>query len=297
MPCYRPLTAYRSLSEGGKIVFAKPAPFAPELKLPCGKCVGCTLDRSRSWALRCVHEASQHDQNCVITLTFASEHLNSKASLDVNDLQKFFKRFRKFIAPRRIRYFACGEYGTQFGRPHFHACIFGYDFADKELWSMRDGVRQFVSPSLARLWPFGHCTIGEMDFRSAAYIARYVVKKQGVEPDGSTRRLDSDSGELVEITPEFVVMSRRPGLGRGWYEKYSSDLFPDDFVVHEGQTYKVPRYYGQQLEAVSPELFESIRDRRLKRAELRAWDNTPERLKVREKIALSKNTLLKRTIE
>lgn len=307
MPCYRPLVAYRSLSRGGKLVFSKPAPFSPEVKLPCGQCLGCRLEHSRMWALRCVHEASRYDQNCFITLTYRSEHYPRLGNLDKSALQNFFKRFRKSIYPRRIRYFACGEYGDEFDRPHFHACIFGFDFDDKTLWTVRNGVRLFVSDHLARCWPFGFSTIGEVNFQSAAYLARYVVKKvKGAEAEplrsdgtpGYYTALDGETGELVQLTPEFVVMSRRPGIGKNWFEEFRSDCYPSDFLVHEGRKFRVPRYYDNQyLISSGEDALREIKRKRVRQAKKHSANNTPERLKVREKVARSRVQLLKRGLQ
>jgi hypothetical protein len=133
MPCYFPITAWRSKdgkNEAGKwpVVFKPTAGYLDkELKLPCGRCIGCRLERSRQWAVRCVHEASLHEKNCFITLTYSPENLPKDGSLDVSHFQKFMKRFRKRFGPG-IRFFHCGEYGESLSRPHYHACIFGFDF-------------------------------------------------------------------------------------------------------------------------------------------------------------------------
>ena len=196
MPCYKPLHAFRSLDKktknGKTAIFFKRADagnLSLRIDLPCGQCIGCRIDRSRDWALRCVHEASSFTYNCFVTLTFDDVHLNHRGSLVKSDFQKFMKRLRKrydgIDAVSRpdgsvhfpIRYFHCGEYGSLLSRPHHHACLFNFDFPDKELWSTRSGVRLFRSESLERLWPFGFCTIGEVTWESAAYVARYVTKK------------------------------------------------------------------------------------------------------------------------
>ena len=138
MPCYKPLKAYYSkdVNESGKrsLVFTSEKALLPvELMVPCGRCIGCRLDRSLQWAMRCVHEASMHEDNCFITLTFDDDHLGD-GSLKVSDFQNFMKRLRQAIAPKKVRFFHCGEYGAKLSRPHHHACLFGFDFPDKVLW-------------------------------------------------------------------------------------------------------------------------------------------------------------------
>ena len=145
MPCYHPLTAYYGcqVNESGKrsLVFSLDKAWVDvPLQVPCGRCIGCRLDRSLSWAVRCIHESSLYDENCFITLTFDNEHLPKAClkcrtvdgSLCVCQFQNFMKRFRQFVSPRVIRFFHCGEYGVKFSRPHHHACIFNYDFPDKK---------------------------------------------------------------------------------------------------------------------------------------------------------------------
>ena len=125
-----------------------------------------------------------YEQNCFLTLTYSEENLPEGGNLEKEELQKFIKRLRKKIEPIKIRYFGAGEYGDQKKRPHYHLCIFNYDFPDKEVYSLSGKNREFpvyISPTLQELWPFGYHTIGEVSMASAGYIARYVVKKHLVQ--------------------------------------------------------------------------------------------------------------------
>ncbi|AXH74125.1 MAG: replication initiator protein [Microviridae sp.] len=181
MPCFKPLDAWRDPSNpSGKLIFSYNAKRcgspAPDLKVPCGQCVGCRLERSRQWAIRCVHEASLHKKNCFITLTYNDEHLPENSSLDYRVFQLFMKRLRKKYGDN-IRFYMCGEYGENFGRPHFHACLFNHDFSDKKLWKTVNKMPLFRSAELEELWPFGFSSIGSVTFESAAYVARYIMKK------------------------------------------------------------------------------------------------------------------------
>ena len=95
-----------------------------------------------------------------------------------NDAARFMKRLRKKYGSQ-VRFFHCGEYGDLNKRPHYHAILFGVDFAhDRKLWSQKDGMKLFTSESLEKLWPYGFCTIGQVTFESCAYVARYIMKKQ-----------------------------------------------------------------------------------------------------------------------
>ena len=142
MPCYNPLKGYRSrtLNASGKrsIVFNLREGYVDQpIEVPCGQCIGCRLERSRQWAVRCVHEASLYKNNCFVTLTYSDDKLPSDGSLHFDHFQKFMKRLRRFYDDSRIRFFHCGEYGEQYSRPHYHCCLFNFDFVDKKFWKKR----------------------------------------------------------------------------------------------------------------------------------------------------------------
>lgn len=296
MPCYHPLKGYRSPhpNKNGKFgfVFDKNAAAV----IPCGRCIGCRIDRSRMWAVRCLHEASLYDKNCYVTLTYDSKFLPAYGALCLSDLQKFVKRLRKSCGAG-IRFYACGEYGEQLERPHYHLCIFNHCFADKQLWSVRNGIKLYTSDSLARLWKLGFSTVGDVTFESAAYVARYVMKKiNGNQAEQHYMRLVPETGELVSVPSEFTVMSRRPGIGKPWLDKYLTDVYPDDFVVVNGKKLKVPRYYDLQLEQRFPAKHAALKEKRYDSAISMRPDCTPDRLAVREFIQNEKLKQLKRSI-
>nr|QJB19800.1 MAG: replication initiator protein [Microvirus sp.] len=267
MPCYHPLQAKYSVSDSGKkqIVFSSPESYDARLafeagqtlpsnfiSLPCGTCMGCRLEKSRQWALRCMHEASLHEDNCFLTLTYDEEFLPSDGSLNKSHFQLFLKRLRRSYDDVRIRYYSCGEYGENFGRPHYHACIFGFDFSDKQLFK-RGEYKLYTSPVLDRLWGMGHCTIGDLSFESAAYVARYCTKKVT-----GTMAKEYYAGRQ----PEYATMSLKPGIGAEWYERWKGDCFPSDYLVVNGFKCKPPRYYDKRLERENPALYEEIKQRR-----------------------------------
>lgn len=281
MPCYSPLKGYRSrhVNESGKrsIVFsAKEGYLDLPVEVACGQCIGCRLERSRQWAIRCVHEASLHTENCFITLTYDNEHLPSDGSLKVEDFQKFMKRLRKHFNGTTIRYYHCGEYGDRTNRPHYHALLFGIDFADKVLFRISpSGEKLYRSPTLERLWPYGYSTIGNVTFESAAYVARYIMKKV--------------TGEKAEEhyqgrTPEYTTMSRRPGIAAGWYEKFKNDVYPRDEVIMRGRPMRPPKFYDRLYEIDDEVGYELVKARRKAEAKKYADNQTPERLRVREAV-------------
>lgn len=325
MPCFYPLHGYRSRfkNANGKFYFTMKASDGHvdlPMTVPCGQCIGCRLERSKMWAVRCVHEASLHEKNCFITLTFNDEHLNVDKTLVKKDFQLFMKRLRKSFPKDRIRYFHCGEYGEVcgscgksrayckcekfipvIGRPHHHACLFGFDFDDKEFWATRNGVKLYRSPTLESIWSNGYCTIGDVTFDSAAYVARYIMKK--ITGDFDMRmeryavRIDYDTGELVCRLPEYVTMSRRPGIAHDWISKYGSDVYPDDFVViRDGIKVKPPKYYDFIFDEAGGDI-DRVKSERKSRAYERKEDNTDARLDVKEELLKLRMKKTKRSFE
>lgn len=282
-----------------KIVFnANEAFLDLPVVLPCGQCIGCRLEKSRQWAIRCVHEASLYEDNCFITLTYDDVHLPRDRSLDLPAFQGFMKRLRRRFG-EGIRFFHCGEYGEKFKRPHYHACIFNFDFNDKVLWKVSNGSRLYISESLQELWPFGYSTVGDVTFESAAYVARYVMKK--VTGDRAALHytdFDRATGEVFcERRPEYTTMSRRPGIGKPWLQRFIADVYPSDFVVVNGQKMRPPKYYDLSYEVDNPEEFNKVRLQRKRKVIESAEDATYERLRDRETIQLKKVELLKRGLE
>lgn len=305
MPCYHPLQAYYGDEKpNGKrtIHFHKKSIITgSELELPCGNCIGCRLERSRQWAVRCIHEAECHENNCFITLTVKEEHMDQifpNRSLDVRPFQLFMKKLRKRFG-NGIRFFHCGEYGDKYGRPHYHACLFNHDFPDKRLWTRSTNFPLYRSEILEELWPYGHSSIGSVTFDSAAYVARYILKKVNGEPQQKHyERIDPTTGEVFDLKPEYTTMSRRPGIGKLWFDQFRDDVYPHDSLVSNGVEMKPPKYYDTLYEALDAESFADIKIDRSLRAIMLADDNTPERLAVREACKSDKiSKFLKRSID
>ena len=257
--------------------------------LPCGSCIGCRLDRSAQWALRCCHEASLHNQNCFLTLTYNDQNLPYNNSLNLADFQRFMKRLRKHYSPRTIRFFHCGEYGDKNGRPHYHAIVFNLDFDDKEQFKKEREHITYTSETLDEIWGLGFSTIGACTFETAAYCARYVMKKiSGDVAQQHYEWINPETGVIYDRQPEYATMSRRPGLGQGWYDAFQSDCYPCDNVVHNGRKYKVPRYYDKCLDLSDPQALKSLKGKRVQTAKTTAFNSSPERLKVRETVQIAR---------
>lgn len=179
-----------------------------------------------------------HTENSFLTLTYDNAHLPKDGSLKVEHCQGFMKRLRSRISPTKIRFFLCGEYGDKLSRPHYHSVIFGYDFPDKKPVGSWHGGVLYESGLLDEVWGHGGARIGSVSFESASYVANYATKKvMGSE--------EVVNAHYAGRKPEFLLMSRRPGIGASWFSRYGSDVYPRDEVVVRGVPCRPPRYYDQ----------------------------------------------------
>lgn len=298
MPCYHPIHAFKAKSKDAQkieIAFKLSDSWRGErIELPCGQCVGCRLEKARMWAVRCVHEASMYEKNCFITLTYDDKNLPKNGSLCLEDYQLFMKRLRKRYGPG-IRYFHCGEYGENLGRPHYHALLFNHDFADKVPFSKRNGNWTYTSEDLSQLWKKGFSLVANVSFDSAGYVARYSLKKV-------TGKKAKDHYGL--LAPEYATMSRRPGIGKRWFDSFRGDVYPADRVVINGTNTRPPRYYDGLLGKDDPSTLALLKINREKNEkfvtdiynghEIKVSDSSDIRLIEKEKTKIGSIKLLSR---
>lgn len=237
-----------------------------------------------------MHERQLHEDACFLTLTYEDKNLPPGGTVVPEHFRDFMKRYRRFVEPKKIRYFHCGEYGSQLQRPHYHALIFGHDFEDKTRWKTTPAGILFRSNDLEKLWPYGFASIGPVTFESAAYVARYCTKKITG---------DLAEGHYKGKHPEYVTMSRRPGIGARWFQKYQADVYPSDEVISRGMPAKPPRAYDKWLEKHSAAEFKRLKRERVLNAlePKRQIDSTPRRLADRETVTTAKLNLYKGSLD
>lgn len=301
--CFQPKECWYSkeVNASGKrgLVFSPEKALFPNQSflIRCKRCLGCRMHRSAQWAFRCWVEAKSHSDNAFLTLTYHDANLPMYGSLVKRHPQLFFKKLRKAISPQKLRYFMCGEYGDLRQRPHYHVCLFGFDFPDKRpVGKGSNGDVLYQSDMADSIWGHGRVWIGNLTFQSAAYTARYILKK-ALGPD--RHEVDeagllpyeriTEFGEIIEIQAEYAAMSNRPGVGAAWYERFKSDVWPQGTVVHKGSETGAPEYFKRLLERENPELYERVMSER--RAFARKAqdhpDHSPDRLEQREAAALN----------
>ena len=289
MTCVTPLTAYQDYD--GNITFHMKHGFDErrQLNLPCGRCVGCLLERSRQWAVRIMNEVSMHAKSCFITLTYNEYHLphteKGFPTLKHEHFQLFMKRLRKRFTGTQIKYFMCGEYGSK-GRPHYHAILFGIDFNDRAFAGHSpSGFSYDSSKLLSDIWTHGFVSVGAVTFESAAYVARYILKK-----------INSRNFEYM-VKPEYIKMSLREAIGKKWLMAYQDEVINNDFILSRGFQSKPPRYYDKLLSKLQPTKWAEVKEKREFDGYTRREDNTPDRLLVKKEIIEQKLNKFKRNIE
>jgi len=303
------------------IVFSKTEGWEDrKVTITCGNCIGCRLEDSRQWAIRATHEASLYGHNnCFITLTYDKENLPKHSHLDYNEPVLFMKKLRDKYGPN-IRSFGCAEYGETCGdcgknktdcyiarktgtiykhdweptagRPHYHICLFNHDWTDKQYKFTKKKNKYYSSESLTKLWGKGIAITTGMSWETAAYVGRYVTKKikgKGAKQEkgryGLThyQHIEPVTGEILDRPPErSICISRRPGLGRPWFEKYYTDCYPKDYLHLRGKKIKPPKYYDDLYEKIDPKSLAKIKRQRRLDAQKKAEETTADQLNTKE---------------
>lgn len=329
--CTHPILVWYPATEDGEMIKGVEPIFkwdnVPEHSIQgamrCGKCDACVNYRAQEWVVRAMCEMHFHKQSCCLTLTYDDEHLPENEELSRKDMQDFLKRYRKWLVlnypeepdaytgemgVKKIRYLACGEYGSSGGRPHYHMLVFGHDLPDKQFYTKSRDSIQYTSEILNELWGKGIATVGEGGIKAAHYIAGYITKgSQDKKHHGEQFVLDKETGEMLFKQPEYLAMSRSPGLGYWFLEKYFSDVFPSDEVIlstGNGQIrrYKTPNYYLRKCAEMNPEMYERVIKARIQKGIEYAARNPDEKSYERMRVKAfltrkNKNETMKRTLD
>lgn len=271
MPCYHPLTGVidgeKRTASGKQLIHIVSADTAARIedqssvvKIPCGQCLGCRIDYSREWANRLILELQEHDpDDCwFVTLTYndvslAEQCKTEKGSYSLNkrDLQLFMKRLRRSIEPSKCRFYAVGEYGGLSLRPHFHLILFNAPLAQWPMEQLHKSSQGYVYQSsdlLKHIWYYGYNVCAPVTWESCAYTARYMMKKlKGVE---------SDWYDLAGVEKPFATMSRKPGIGEGYFEHMENFSESSYIVAPAGDGVKqfpCPSYFERKFDEIDPE--------------------------------------------
>lgn len=185
------------------------------LPVPCGNCMQCRIARRAEWTTRLMLELAYWPHAYFITLTYeeAPEGLQKK------DLQDFWKRLRKKI---KLKHYSVGEYGEEYGRPHYHAVVYSEEPITKEL--------------LLDTWKHGIVKIDPAIYERIRYCAGYITDK-----------LNGELAEEVYQDKErpFALMSKK--LGLRFAEENKEQILTSGLTI-KGTQVATPRYYLKKLE-------------------------------------------------
>lgn len=282
---------------GDSQLYIKFTDFVP---VPCGKCIGCRLDSARDWATRMMLEEKYSLQSWFITLTYSPEaefkreydydsqgvwsvktrdfkfidsegkervrtqypNVNEfgKMTLNKEDYRNFNKRLLERFSDRLpddkfIRFFLCGEYGDKNGRPHYHGIYFNLVLNEDEVYPFfkRGDIQYYRCPIIEDLWSLGIVTLGKVTYDSCSYVARYCTKKSFVE---------REEYDVHRLLPEFTEMSRRPGIGKEWFDENFEKLYSTYIInLSNGKQVSVPKYFYKLLEEKDPDRFIQVKER------------------------------------
>ncbi|ALS03507.1 VP4 [Gokushovirus WZ-2015a] len=242
-------------------------------EIPCGNCIGCRLDYSRTWADRCMLEMVDHDNSYFLTITYDDIHVPRTEYIDYDtgaiepvmtlrkrDWQLFMKRLRKAYSKKydnKLRFYMAGEYGDQSARPHYHAIVFGLSLDDLQFYKFDGEFRYYTSEFLQKCWTDdegnskGYIVVAKANWQTCAYTARYVTKKL----KGKAAQFYKD----YNIEPEFALMSRRPGIARNYFDEHGTALFDYDSIYlateNGSREIRPPKYFKNLLDKVDSDLY------------------------------------------
>lgn len=251
MSCFHPRKAWRT-ELGTKLLFSTNPKWdkykLEELRIPCGKCIGCQLDHANDWATRCwcQNQISDPEQCCFITLTYNNENLPENGWLKIKDEQDFWKRLRYYNPGKKIQYFGCGEYGPIGGRCHWHFCVWGYKPKDLKFYKYNKwGDKLYTSKELKDIWGNGFVIIGEITYRSACYVSRYCSKKIFKEQKWAKQ---------INIKPECTICSK--GIGLEYWNKFKDKIKNNSgILIKIDKTVKnkrIPKYFMKKWNDEDP---------------------------------------------
>lgn len=274
-------------------------------EIPCGNCINCRLEYAKTWAMRCILEAKNYENNEMLTLTYNDENvpkvkgvnlktgeLEEHETLVKKDVQDFLKRLRKNTG-QNFRYFMCGEYGAENNRPHYHLIMYNLKVEDKEVHHInKKGNKQYTSQSIEKIWGKGYISLCPVTYETCEYVARYVIKKQK-GPNAKEQYLDRNQ------EPEYTCMSRRPGIANDYFENLKEgDYEKKKIWIQTSQALKKckpSRYFDKLFEEYNPKEMARIKQERRKIQERRLATilaqtdlNREEYLKVQEINALDR---------
>lgn len=264
----------------------------PVQQIPCGQCMACRIKRTKEWAQRCLAEQKTSKRQCYfLTLTYNDDSVLDKViytisrrtfevgyhtNLVKSELISFIKDLRAYwkyhFNEDDIRFFGCGEYGSETGRCHFHLILFNIDIPDlhyRTIVTKTGGFKKVLcSDIIDKIWKKGFVTIGTVTADSCSYVAGYCQKKlTGLSKENYLSQIQEYNSKHpdfpVEVqNEEFIHMSRMPGIGREFFDLYKDKIYDNDEIAFPKLIAKPCSYYDKLFDLEQAELLEVIKNKR-----------------------------------
>lgn len=274
--------------------------------IPCGKCIGCRLDYSRTWANRGYLESKMWQNNYFVTITYNEENLPENKSLVPEHLTNFIKKLRRNgdyngWQHTGIRYIAAGEYGDKLERPHYHLILFNCNLPTESFYEPHIIKKEtfWRNNIIEECWKYGYSSVSNVSWNNIAYVARYITKKQYGE---------KSKEHYGDRQPEFFRASRKPGIGMTWLEEHMEEVYATDEIIVQNRKgsikQKPPRAFDKKLKEINEKEYEKIRAKRKKIGNMTKLEKAQhtsltmaEQLEVEETSKIAQATMLKRMYE
>lgn len=252
-------------------------------QIPCGKCIGCRLEYAKEWATRGFLESLEWQNNYFVTLTYDDDNIHMYdyvedeegytwtnngewgGTLVPKELQDFIKRLRIYMdrnyKNKDIRYMACGEYGGETQRPHYHLILFNLNLPLDSFYAPKiiNKNMYYQNTIIEKMWKFGFSNVCPSNWNTMNYVARYITKKV----NGS--QADKHYAELGQ-EKEFFRVSLKPGIGENYFHKHWKEIYKNDkvYIINRAGSVAVkpPKYFDELLKREQPEAWKKIQERR-----------------------------------
>lgn len=289
MACFYPIQMFQ-LESGRVTQDSNAVDIVRSFPAPCRRCLGCANDEKIEWGLRGMHEAKMHRFSAFCTFTYGDLYLPPNENCCYAHFQTFMKDLRAHTPGSVYSYMANTEYGGRTHRPHAHANIFGLFPDDAKLYAKPNGNNLYTSKSLDELWGRGSVKFGQVTVGTAVYVGSHLAAK--IDTDAYiARRLwtDPETGEVILRCPEEFHASKRPAIGKRWYDAYGAHTRAHDFVLDSrGCRLPVPALYDRWHKELDPAGLEEVKAARLVDMFGRLDDFTEARLDVRERVTIAR---------
>lgn len=224
--------------------------FGRPIFVPCRTCPTCRSSRVSEWTQRLKYEFNHCSSASFVTLTYDDIHLEyefNDRSLPPSLRRRTFHRYIDSLrhwCQREVSknsqkifygvnphftYFACGEYGSDTNRPHYHVIIFGMNF-------------QTCRKIFKTTWKYGNVDVRPAQVGAIRYVLKYMHKQV-------FGKMIDDIYTSHYVEPPFFSFT--PGIGSGLYSSHQYEISKYGWFTNGAKKLFPNRYYSNKLSSFS----------------------------------------------